>query len=284
MESEERDRRSADVSFETIRAEKVNFGRNNFLEVARKRATTSEGTSEFISVSRGYYLPDKSERLSVPSRSPTIRKSAPSSRTRSDRCSPNRAGRRFREIRPRPLSQIGPIRVSPSARALGGSVIGLSLKRGLGYLATDPEDTAVSFVRVLAEAHTPFLWITARSLSAPPDGGDLIRVTTLAGAMGTADPRRLQDLRTAATTFFDERGPGALVVDCLDPLVVHSGVERVLRFVDDLHEETATRNALLVVFADPRRTNPRMIAWLERELDPFPRTASVPHPEQPVVA
>ena len=160
----------------------------------------------------------------------------------------------------------------------------MSLKRGLGYLATDPEDTAVSFVRVLAEAHTPFLWITARALSAPPDGGDLIRVTTLAGAMGTADPRRLQDLRAAATTFFDERGPGALVVDCLDPLVVHSGVERVLRFVDDLHEETATRNAILVVFADPRGTNPRMIAWLERELDPFPPIASTPPVEQRLVA
>src|SRR5207245_4453433 len=118
----------------------------------------------------------------------------------------------------------------------------------------------------------------------PPDGGDLLRVTTVAGGIGTADPRRLQDLRAAATTFFDERGPGALVVDCLDPLVVHSGVERVLRFVDDLHEETATRNALLVVFADARGTNPRMIAWLERELDPFPRTASVPHPEQRGVA
>lgn len=49
--------------FETIRAEKVNFGRNNFLEIARKRARTSEGTNEFISVTRGYYLPDKSERF-----------------------------------------------------------------------------------------------------------------------------------------------------------------------------------------------------------------------------
>ena len=74
------------------------------------------------------------------------------------------------------------------------------------------------------------------------------------------------------------------MVDCLDPLVVHSGVERVLRFVDDLHEETATRNAILVVFADPRSTNPRMIAWLERELDPFPRTASPPPVEQRLVA
>ena len=63
MEFEERGRRNDGVRFETIRAEKVNFGRNNFLEVARKRATTSEGTSEFISVSRGYYLPDKSERF-----------------------------------------------------------------------------------------------------------------------------------------------------------------------------------------------------------------------------
>ncbi len=60
---EDRGKRNVDVQFETIRAEKVNFGRNNFLEVARKRATTAEGTNEFISVSRGYYLPDKSERF-----------------------------------------------------------------------------------------------------------------------------------------------------------------------------------------------------------------------------
>ena len=66
MEYEERSRRNADVQFETIRSEKVNFGRNNFLEVARKRATTSEGTKEFISVSRGYYLPDKTERFKRP--------------------------------------------------------------------------------------------------------------------------------------------------------------------------------------------------------------------------
>jgi hypothetical protein len=51
------------VQFETIKAEKVNFGRNNFLEVARKRAKTTDGTNEFISVSRGYYLPDRSERF-----------------------------------------------------------------------------------------------------------------------------------------------------------------------------------------------------------------------------
>jgi len=63
MEDEERGRRSSDVQFETIKAEKVNFGRNNFLEVARKRARTTDGTNEFISVSRGYYLPDRSERF-----------------------------------------------------------------------------------------------------------------------------------------------------------------------------------------------------------------------------
>ena len=33
------------------------------------------------------------------------------------------------------------------------------------------------------------------------------------------------------------------------------------------------RNAFLVVFADPKGTNRRMIAWLERELDPLPRDA-----------
>jgi hypothetical protein len=83
----------------------------------------------------------------------------------------------------------------------------------------------------------------------------------------------LREIRAAATTFFDERGPGALVLDCLELLTLHSGVERVLRFVDDLHEETAMRNAFLVVFADPKGMNRRMIAWLARELDPLPRHA-----------
>ncbi len=51
------------VEFETISAEKKNFGRNNFIEVARKKAKTEEGVNEFISVSRGYYLPDGTERF-----------------------------------------------------------------------------------------------------------------------------------------------------------------------------------------------------------------------------
>ena len=51
------------VEFETLSSEKVNFGRNNFLEIARKRAKTDDGDNEFISVSRGYYLPDGSERF-----------------------------------------------------------------------------------------------------------------------------------------------------------------------------------------------------------------------------
>jgi len=62
MEGETHGRRG-DVEYVTIRSEKINFGRNNFLEVARKRATTAEGSNEFISVSRGYYLPDKTERF-----------------------------------------------------------------------------------------------------------------------------------------------------------------------------------------------------------------------------
>lgn len=51
------------VEFETIKAEKVQFGRNNFLEVARKKAIGEDGVNEFISISRGYFLPDKTERF-----------------------------------------------------------------------------------------------------------------------------------------------------------------------------------------------------------------------------
>lgn len=63
MDDDDGGRRNADVQFETIKAERVKFGRNNFLEIARKRANTSDRTNEFISVSRGYYLPDKTERF-----------------------------------------------------------------------------------------------------------------------------------------------------------------------------------------------------------------------------
>ena len=51
------------VEFETIDSKKIDFGRNNFIEIARKKAVTDDGVNEFISVSRGYYLPDKSERF-----------------------------------------------------------------------------------------------------------------------------------------------------------------------------------------------------------------------------
>ncbi|MCD6461648.1 MAG: hypothetical protein J7L61_02780 [Thermoplasmata archaeon] len=51
------------VTFETLKAEKKDFGRNNFIEVARKKATTEDGETEFISISRGYYLQDGTERF-----------------------------------------------------------------------------------------------------------------------------------------------------------------------------------------------------------------------------
>jgi len=45
------DEKDTKVRFETLSAEKIPFGKNNFLEVARKKAITEEGDSEFISVS-----------------------------------------------------------------------------------------------------------------------------------------------------------------------------------------------------------------------------------------
>lgn len=51
------------VQFETMKAEEVKFGKNNFLEIARKKAITEEGDNEFISISRGFYLPDGSKKF-----------------------------------------------------------------------------------------------------------------------------------------------------------------------------------------------------------------------------
>ncbi len=46
------------VEYEIIEGKEIKFGRNNFIEVARKRAISDEGENEFISISRGYYLED----------------------------------------------------------------------------------------------------------------------------------------------------------------------------------------------------------------------------------
>jgi hypothetical protein len=51
------------VEFQTVKAEEVKFGKNNFLEVARKKAVVDEGENEFIAISRGFFLPDGSKRF-----------------------------------------------------------------------------------------------------------------------------------------------------------------------------------------------------------------------------
>ena len=50
------------VEFEVIKAEEVKFGKNNFIEVARKKALGEGGDREFISISRGFFLPDGTKR------------------------------------------------------------------------------------------------------------------------------------------------------------------------------------------------------------------------------
>jgi len=50
----------ADNRYETIASEEITFGKNSFIEIARKEITieASGKRLEFIAVSRGYYLPD----------------------------------------------------------------------------------------------------------------------------------------------------------------------------------------------------------------------------------
>lgn len=51
------------VEFQTVKAEEIKFGKNNFLEVARKKAVAEEGENEFIAISRGFFLPDGTKRF-----------------------------------------------------------------------------------------------------------------------------------------------------------------------------------------------------------------------------
>jgi hypothetical protein len=51
------------VEFETLKAEEIKFGKNNFLEIARKKAVVEGGENEFIAISRGFFLPDGTKRF-----------------------------------------------------------------------------------------------------------------------------------------------------------------------------------------------------------------------------
>lgn len=50
------------VEFETLKSEEKNFGKNNFLEIARKVAKGEEGENEFVQIARGFFAPDGSKR------------------------------------------------------------------------------------------------------------------------------------------------------------------------------------------------------------------------------
>ncbi|MBU0953004.1 MAG: hypothetical protein KKA90_01110 [Nanoarchaeota archaeon] len=51
------------VEFQVMKAEEMKFGKNNFLEVARKKAVAEEGENEFVAISRGFFLPDGARRF-----------------------------------------------------------------------------------------------------------------------------------------------------------------------------------------------------------------------------
>jgi len=50
------------VEYETVKSKEVKFGKNSFIEISKRRVKTPIGENEFIAISRGYYLPDKSKR------------------------------------------------------------------------------------------------------------------------------------------------------------------------------------------------------------------------------
>lgn len=152
----------------------------------------------------------------------------------------------------------------------GGEIIGPRVERGLGYVALGPAEETLAFLQCLAASHRPYLWITDRASTMRAEGGRVLRVTTAAGQDDTIDPKRLGGLRTAAAAFVSTDDSGLVILDCLEYLVLHNGAERVLRALADLHDEVTMNGGSLIVLVDVRIANPRLVAWLERELDALP--------------
>lgn len=88
------------------------------------------------------------------------------------------------------------------------------------------------------------------------------------------DPKRLGDLRSATFAFLEKEHGGLVVLDCLGYLVLHNGADRVARILADVHDDVTMHGASLVVFVDTTTANPRLVAWLAREFDPFPWATS----------
>ncbi len=109
-------------------------------------------------------------------------------------------------------------------------------------------------------------------------------MTSLPSDGGTVDPKRLADLRAAAAAFLEKEHGGLVVLDCLEYLVLHNGPERVARALADVHDDVTVNGGSLVIFVDANTANPRLVAWLARELDPLPITVDRPAADDGLVA
>lgn len=95
-------------------------------------------------------------------------------------------------------------------------------------------------------------------------------MTSLSGTPDAVDPKRLSDVRSQAAAFLESSSDGVVLIDCLESLILRNGAERVQRALADLHDVVTMRGGSLVVFVNTRVANPRLVAWLQRELDPLP--------------
>lgn len=50
------------VEFETLKSKEIKFGRNNFIEISKRKVMTPVGEKIFFAISRGFYMPDGSKR------------------------------------------------------------------------------------------------------------------------------------------------------------------------------------------------------------------------------
>ena len=51
------------VEFITVKDKEILFGDNNFFEVAHKKAVTEDAEKHFVSITRGYFTPEKQKKF-----------------------------------------------------------------------------------------------------------------------------------------------------------------------------------------------------------------------------
>lgn len=85
---------------------------------------------------------------------------------------------------------------------------------------------------------------------------------------GALDPTNLAKLHLTVQEFFDAAPKATILLEGMEYLIIHNGVDRMLKFIHSVAECAKTSASRFITIIDPRVLDEEDLALLERELAP----------------